>query len=159
MDGGIFLLTLGLTIYIAVITLSFYLLRIGRIQRNLKLIKYGSVLLFSSVTIPPVLLTSQISLLIDIFISLVKDYPILHLLFWFVSFIIILMILHEFMKPLGDVFNRTPLNLICVCMALAASSFGYFFFVTFICTTSAALSALLLSVFLALLVFGAAAKI
>ncbi len=150
----------GLSIYVVVIASSFYFLRLGRILSNQKLFKYGSVLLFSSVIIPPLLLATQIEFLIDGFIVLVNDYPILHLFFWMACSIFFIPLFVEFLKDMPEFHDlgETSVKVICVIMGLTASTFGYLFFVFLISTTSAVIASLLLSLFVVLIVFEAALK-
>jgi hypothetical protein len=135
-------------------------MKLGRTQHNPELFKYGFLILLSSIIIPPLLLATQIEFLIDGFMRLVKEYPILHLFFWGISSIIMVLIFHQFMKdnPVLASFNKTSADAISVFMGLTASAFSYLFFIIFIGSTSAALAALLFSILVVFIVIGAALK-
>jgi len=133
-------------------------MKLGHTQHNPKLFNYGFLILLSSIIMPPLFLATQIGFLIDGFMRLVKEYPILHPFFWGVTSIIMVLIFRQFMKDILASFDKTSADAISVFMGLTASAFGYLFFIIFIGSTSAALAALLFSIMVVFIVIGAALK-
>lgn len=141
--------TFGLSIYVVVITFGYHFLRLGFIMRNTRLLVIGFVILLSSIIIPPLFLSSQIEFLINSLALLVGKYPILHLLFWTVTSIIIVPLFVDVIKEAEMLTSKEAERVIGIGMGLMASTSGYIFSIIFISIASATIAALLLSIFVA----------
>jgi hypothetical protein len=149
-------LIFGFSLYVIVVTLSFYFLRLGCIYNNRRLISYGVLTIIFSIIVPPLVLATAIEFLLESFLNLAYKYPILHLLFFILISGVCIYAFYDSAK--GILYSETADKVVSVCMGLTAAAFGYAFFLIFIGIAGATIVTLVLSFFVALIVSGIALK-